>query len=98
MPSGNQIRLVCSGLVCRSSSACLKYQMFQAKVDSSKAQVAVPGRRLLRCAASGQVRIRVNSTNSPRAQTAGYGEVRRTCEPGCAVPLGEGVSELRMAA
>ena len=49
MPSGCQISSLCSGLAPRSSSACLKYQMFQTKVDSSKAQVAVPGSRVARC-------------------------------------------------
>ena len=66
MPSGNQIRFVCSGLVCRSSRACLKYQMFQTKVDSSKAQVAVPGMRLLKWATTGQFRSRVSRPKTPR--------------------------------
>ncbi len=66
MPSGYQISSVWSGLERRSSRACLKYQMFQPKVDSSNAQVAVPGIRLPRNEATGHVRMSVKTTKTPR--------------------------------
>ena len=55
MPSGYQISAEWSGLVRRSSSACLKYQIFQTKVDSSNAHVAVPGTRLPKTVTTGQL-------------------------------------------
>ena len=70
MPSGRQMRSLCSGLVCRSSSECLKFQIFQMKVDSSKAQVAVPGARLVRAPASGHVSSSVRTAKRTRASSA----------------------------
>ncbi len=66
MPKGYQINSLCSGLVWRSSKACLKYQVFQAKVDSSKAQVAVPRSRVLNPAISGQDKARARTVKTPK--------------------------------
>ena len=55
MPSGYQISSLCRGDCRPSMSACLKYQMFQTKVDSSKAHCGTPGMCVVRCRISGQV-------------------------------------------
>ncbi len=70
MPNGYQISSECSGLVCKSSRACLKYQMFQTKVDSSKAQVAVPGMRRIASAISGQLSRSASRPKRPRNSQA----------------------------
>ena len=53
MPTGKKSKSVCSGLLCRSITACLNHQLFQTKVYSSKAQVALPGTWVVKWAISG---------------------------------------------